>query len=235
MSLPFYLLDLQSGNTQSSTQPPEQFPVTLSQNSAKQWHALAHSSPYPSVHSISKNITFFKARSHRQNFAGAFLERWKKFITARYRSPPFNRSWPPLRQRRIRSATADGPSYRSESFELHKILRAVRSGQFSAPAKFTTAPTTPSQSLAPLDASSWTLGSARPTQKSWTLDHRCFASFARAVIKRCTNFGGAVVSVLRADTGLLERCRALKQRSIAVMNFGLALVWRCRSGTRIWL
>ena len=176
-----------------------------------------------------------KARSHRQNFAGAFLERWKKFITARYRSPPFNRSWPPLRQRRIRSATADGPSYRSESFELHKILRAVRSGQFSAPAKFITAPTTPSQSLAPLDASSWTLGSARPTQKSWTLDHRCFASFARAVIKRCTNFGGAVVSVLRADTGLLERCRALKQRSIAVMNFGLALVWRCRSGTRIWL
>ena len=114
-----------------------------------------------------------------------------------------NRSWPPLRQRRIRSATADGPSYRSESFELHKILRAVRSGQFSAPAKFTTAPTTPSQSLAPLDASSWTLGSARPTQKSWTLDHRCLASLARAVIKRCTNFGGAVVSVLRADTGLL--------------------------------
>ncbi|WAR29643.1 hypothetical protein MAR_003211 [Mya arenaria] len=91
-----------------------------------------------------------KARSHRKNFAGAFLER----------------SWPPLRQRRIRSATAYGPSYRSESFELHKILRAVRSGQFSAPAKFTTAPTTPSQSLAPLDASSWTLGSARPTQKS---------------------------------------------------------------------
>ena len=173
----------------------------------------------------------FKDRSHRQNFAGAFLERWKKFITARNRSPPFNRSWPPLRQRRIRSATADGPSYRSESFELHKILRAVRSGQFSAPAMFTTAPTTSSQSLAPLDASSWTLWSARPTQKSWTLDHRWFASFARAVIKRCTNFGGAVVSVLRADTGLLERCRALKQRSIAVMNFGLALVWRCRSGT----
>ena len=143
-----------------------------------------------------------KARSHRQNFAGAFLERWKKFITARYRSPPFNRSWPPLRQRRIRSATADGPSYRSESFELHKILRAVRSGQFSAPAKFTTAPTTPSQSLAPLDASSWTLGSARPTQKSWTLDHRCFASFARAVIKRCTNFGGAVVSVFTSGHGI---------------------------------
>ena len=82
----------------------------------------------------------------------------KKFITARNRSPPLNRS--------IRSATADGPSYRSESFELHKILRAVRSRQFSAPAKFTYAPTTPSQSLAPLDESSWTFGSARPTQKS---------------------------------------------------------------------
>ena len=36
MSLLLHLLDLQSGNTQSSTQPPEQFPVTLSQNSAKQ-------------------------------------------------------------------------------------------------------------------------------------------------------------------------------------------------------
>ena len=119
-----------------------------------------------------------------------------------------------------------------QSFELHKILRAVRSGQFSAPAKFTYAPTTPSQSLAPLDESARTLGSARPTQKSWTLNHRCFTSFARAVIKRCTNFGGAVVSVLRADTGLLKRCRALKQRSTAVMNFGLALVWRCYSGTR---
>ena len=176
-----------------------------------------------------------KSRSHRQNVAGAFLERWKKFITARNRSPPLNRSWAPLRHRRIRSATADGPSYRSESFELHKILRAVRSGQFSAPAKFTYAPTTPSQSLAPLDKSSRTLGSARPTQKSWTLNHRCFTSFARAVIKRCTNFRLAVVSVLWADTGLLERCRALKQRSTAVMNFGLVLIWRSYSGTRIWL
>ncbi|KAI8491804.1 hypothetical protein Bbelb_306090 [Branchiostoma belcheri] len=46
----------------------------------------------------------------------------------------------------------EGPSYRSESFELHKILRAVRRGQFSAPAKLTPAPPTPSQSLASLDA-----------------------------------------------------------------------------------
>ncbi|KAI8496688.1 hypothetical protein Bbelb_253430 [Branchiostoma belcheri] len=45
----------------------------------------------------------------------------------------------------------EGPSYRSESFELHKILRAVRRGKFSAPAKFTPAPPTPSQSLASLD------------------------------------------------------------------------------------
>ncbi|KAI8488020.1 Neurexophilin [Branchiostoma belcheri] len=80
----------------------------------------------------------------------------------------------------------EGPSYRSESFELHKILRAVRRGQFSAPAKFTPAPPTPSQSLASPDAS----------------------SVARAAIKRCTNFAGTVASVLRADTGLLERCRA---------------------------
>ena len=80
-----------------------------------------------------------------------------------------------------------------------------------------------------LDASSWTLGSARPAQQSLTLDHRCFA---RVVIKRCTNFGGAVVSVLRADTELLERCQALfKQRSIAVMNFSLALVWSCLCGS----
>jgi len=56
------------------------------------------------------------------------------------------------------------------------------------------------------------------------LDHRCVA---RAVIKRCTNFGGAVVIVVRADTDLLERFWALKQRSIVVINFGLALVWRC--------
>ena len=60
----------------------------------------------------------------------------------------------------------EGLSYRSESIELHKILRAVRRWQFSAPAKFTPAPPTPIQSLAPLDASSWTLGCARPTQKS---------------------------------------------------------------------
>ncbi|KAI8510279.1 hypothetical protein Bbelb_127070 [Branchiostoma belcheri] len=46
----------------------------------------------------------------------------------------------------------EGPSYRSESFELHKILRAVRRGKLSAPAKFTPAPPTPSQSLASLDA-----------------------------------------------------------------------------------
>ena len=75
----------------------------------------------------------------------------KKIITARYRSPPFYVSWPPLRQRRIRSAFADCPSYRSESFELHKILRAVRRGHFSTLAKFNTAPTTPVQSFAPLD------------------------------------------------------------------------------------
>jgi len=105
---------------------------------------------------------------------------------------------------------------------------AVSKGKFSASAKFTTALTTPSHSLVSLDASSWTLGSARPAQKSWTLDHRCFA---RVVIKRCTNFGGAVVSVLRADTELLERCQALKQRSIAVMNFSLALVWSCLCGS----
>ena len=93
--------------------------------------------------------------------------RTKKFITARNRSPPLNRSWAPLRHRHIRSATADGPSYRSESFDLHKILWAVRSGQFSTPAKFTYAPTTPSQSLATLDESSRTLGSARNLDR-WT-------------------------------------------------------------------
>jgi len=65
--------------------------------------------------------------------------------------------------------------HRSESFELHKLLRAVRKRLFSAPAKFTIGLTVPSQSLAQLDASSWTLGSVRPT-------HRYFASFAQAVI-----------------------------------------------------
>jgi len=52
---------------------------------------------------------------------------------------------------------------------------------------------------------SWTLGSARSTQKYWMLDYRYFANFLRAVIKHCTNFGRAFVSVLRADTELLER------------------------------
>jgi len=87
-----------------------------------------------------------------------------------------------------------------------------------------------SGSFAPLDTSSWTLESARPTQKFWTLGHRCFV---RAVIKLlvCTNFGGAVVSALRADTELLEWCQALQQRPIAVMKFTLALVWRCLCGT----
>ena len=51
------------------------------------------------------------------------------------------------------------------------------------------------------------------------------------MIKRCTTCDGAFVSVLRADMELLERCQALKQRSIAVMNFSLALVWRCLCGT----
>jgi len=93
-----------------------------------------------------------------------------------HRSLLFNRRWPPLRKIRIHSVTAYGPFYRSESFELHKILRAVRKGQFSAPAKFTSGLTTPSQSLASQDANSSTLGSAMPTQKSWTLDdHGCFA------------------------------------------------------------
>ena len=59
----------------------------------------------------------------------------------------FNKRWPPLRKHRIRSATAYSPSYRSESFKLHKILQAVRKGQFSAKAKFTAATTT-NQSLA---------------------------------------------------------------------------------------
>ena len=41
-----------------------------------------------------------------------------------------------------------------------------------------------------------------PKQKSWTLDHRCFPSFAWMLIKHCTNFGGSVVSVLeRTWTG----------------------------------
>jgi len=76
-----------------------------------------------------------------------------------HRSLPFNKRWPPLRKRRIRSVTAYGSSYRSESFERHTILRAARKGQFSAPAKFIAAITTLSQSFAPLDASSWTVTS----------------------------------------------------------------------------
>jgi len=43
------------------------------------------------------------------------------------------------------------------------------------------------------------------------------------VIKSCTNFGGAIVSVLRADKNLLEWCQALNQRSIALINISLAL------------
>ena len=113
-----------------------------------------------------------------------------------------------------------------------KVLSCTK---LSASAKFTTGLIMPSQRLAPLDASSWTLGFARPTQNSWTLDHRCFASFAWAVFKRCTKFDKAVVSFLRADMELLARCRALKQQCIVVLNLRLVLVWRCRSGTRILL
>ena len=145
-----------------------------------------------------------------------------------HRSLPFNKRWPPLRKHRICSVTIYGPSYRFKSFDLHKIWRAVRKGQFSALAMITAAITMLSQSLAPLDASSCPLGSTRPRQKSWTLDHRCLA---QAVSKRCTSFAGVVVSVFWADTELLERCQALKQRSNVVMNFGLALVWRCLYGT----
>jgi len=141
------------------------------------------------------------------------------------RSLSFNKRWPPLRKRRIRSVTSYGPSYRSESFELHKKIASSKKVQFSAAAKFTTAITT-------LGQSSWTHGSARPTQISWTLDHRCFA---RAVIKRCTTFGRAVVSVSRADTELKELCRALNKRSIAVIKFCLALVCLCGTNARFRL
>jgi len=54
-----------------------------------------------------------------------------------HRPLPLHRRWSPLRKRHICSA--------------YKILRAVRKGQFSAPAKLTTGLTTPSQSLAPLE------------------------------------------------------------------------------------
>jgi hypothetical protein len=47
-----------------------------------------------------------------------------------HRSLLFTNRCPPLRQPRIRSVTAYGPSYRFKSFELHKILRAMRTGQF---------------------------------------------------------------------------------------------------------
>jgi len=119
-----------------------------------------------------------------------------------HRSLPYNKRWQPLRKRRIRSVTTYGPSYRFESVELHKILRAARKGQFSAPAMFTAAVTTLSQSLAPLDASSWTLGSG--------------------LLGRWLNVarGWAVVNILLADTELLERCPVLKQLSSAVINFG---------------
>ncbi|KAI8503949.1 tripeptidyl-peptidase II Tpp2, partial [Branchiostoma belcheri] len=68
----------------------------------------------------------------------------------------------------------EGPSYRSESFELHKILRAVRRGKISAPAKFTPAPPTPSQSLASLDAitSGMPLNRMRRTPLYQRLRHR---------------------------------------------------------------
>ena len=58
-----------------------------------------------SVHILFVNN--LKARSHWLNFAGAFLERWKKSITARNRSLTLSKSWPLLKQRRIRSTTAD--------------------------------------------------------------------------------------------------------------------------------
>ncbi|KAI8513912.1 hypothetical protein Bbelb_082360 [Branchiostoma belcheri] len=60
----------------------------------------------------------------------------------------------------------EGPSYRSESFELRKILRAVRRGQFSAPAKFIPAPPTPSQERRYTNArvtAKPTLATAEPT------------------------------------------------------------------------
>ena len=93
-----------------------------------------------------------KPRSHPSNGVVAFLERWKKFITARYRSKNVgHRNGNAVR---IRSVTAYGPSYRFESFELHKYCERWER-VFSAPAKCTAVITTLSQSLAPLDASSW--------------------------------------------------------------------------------
>jgi len=103
-----------------------------------------------------------------------------------HRSLLFNTRLPPLRKRRLRLVSAFGPSYRSERFR-----------------KIPTAFTSHRQSLAPPDAVSWTLGSAISTQNYWKLDHRCFASFARAVIKRCTNFGGAVVKRFTSGHGIV--------------------------------
>jgi len=159
-----------------------------------------------------------KPRSYRTNVAAAFLERWKKLNTARYRSTT-------LATVKETPYTLGNLLWSLLSLRKFWAAQKIASGkkvQFSAAAKFTAAITTLSQS-------SWTHGSARPTQISWTLDHRCFA---RAVIKRCTTFGRAVVSVLRADTELKELCRALKKRSIAVIKRCLALVCLCGTNAR---
>jgi len=116
---------------------------------------------------------------------------------------------------------------------MHKILRAVRKGQFSTPAKFTSSITTLKYKIKVWHRQTHVCGRFGPLGQRRNLVHctlyrRCIA---RAVIKRCTHDGGAVVSVLRVGTELLERCQAFKQRSIAVMNCSLALVWRCLCGT----
>jgi len=100
------------------------------------------------VHSFYTALSMFKPRSHRANSAKAFLEKWKNTL-APFHETPFtlgHRLWSLLTIQKF--------------WDAQKM--AVRKGHFSTPAKLTTALTATKQSLASLDASSWTLGSARP-------------------------------------------------------------------------
>ena len=69
--------------------------------------------------------------------------------------------------------------------------------------------------------------SARPTQKSWTLDHRCMLCPDYMLHKLwwdgCKRF--------TSGHGIAGTVSDVRQRSTAVINFSLALVWRCLCGS----
>ena len=89
-----------------------------------------------------------------------------------HRLLPFDKCQPPIRNAVYARSPLVVPPTASKLISCPKYCERWESVYFPLRQS---SQTQKSQSLSPLDARSWTLESARPTQKSWTLVHCCFA------------------------------------------------------------